>query len=141
MRVVLDTNVVISGLLWYGAPRKLLEAARQHQIQLFTCPPLIDELDDVLNREKFAHRLALANVSRHTLITGYAALSTLVEPASIPPVIEDDPDDDIVLACALAAQADVIVSGDQHLLRLASFQNIAILNARDMLQILAEYRP
>ncbi len=138
MRVVLDTNVVISGLLWHGTPRKLLDAARQHQIQLFTCHPLIEELDDVLSREKFAHRLALANVSRRTLITGYIALSILVEPAIISPVIEDDPDDDIVLACALAAQADVIVSGDQHLLRLTSFQRIDILNAKDMLQTLAE---
>jgi uncharacterized protein len=77
---------------------------------------LLEELEDVLSREKFAARLEAADVTAHELVLGYAALATVIEVEEIEPVILADPDDDNVLACALTAQAEVIVSGDSHLL-------------------------
>jgi putative PIN family toxin of toxin-antitoxin system len=98
MRVVLDTNILISGLLWSGNPRRILDAARQGEIQLFTTEVLLDELTDVLRRDKFVTRLEQAGVNSETLVTGFTALANLIEPQAIPPTIFDDPDDDAVLA-------------------------------------------
>ncbi len=133
MRVVADTNTVISGLLWRGNPRRVLDAARSGAIQLFTSLPLLAEIDEVLARPKFAHRLALAAVSSHELVVGYAALAFIVQPAEIKPTIVDDPDDDEVLACAQSAHGDAIVSGDSHLLLLEKHGDIPILTARQLL--------
>ncbi len=133
MRVVADTNIIVSGLLWRGLPRRVLDAARDDIIELFTCVVLLDELDDVLNRDKFAKRLETASVTAHELVLGYAALATVIEVEPIEPVIVADPDDDAVLACALAGQCEVITSGDNHLLNLKQHQSIRILTAAELL--------
>lgn len=97
MRVVADTNIVVSGLMWRGNPRRILDTARAGDIKLFTTATLLAELEDVLNREKFAGRLSSAGVTPHDLVLGYAALATVIEPAEIEPVILADPDDDAVM--------------------------------------------
>jgi putative PIN family toxin of toxin-antitoxin system len=127
VRVVLDTNVVASGFLWGGVPRQLLQAARENQLQLFTSTTLLLELTDILGRAKFARKLVAAQLSVDQLAERYALLVSVVHPAAITPVILDDPDDDHVLACAIAAQADLIVSGDRHLLDLKEHQGIRIV--------------
>lgn len=86
MRVVADTNIVVSGLLWRGNPRRILNAARAGDIQLFTTSVLLTELEDVLSREKFVARLASAGVMPHDVVLGYAALASVVEPAELEPV-------------------------------------------------------
>lgn len=86
MRVVADTNTVISGLLWRGNPRQVLDAARAGAIQLFTTPALLAELEDVLQRDKFTRRLALAGVGARTLVLGYAALATVIQPDASTPL-------------------------------------------------------
>jgi len=133
MRVVADTNIVVSGLLWKGNPRRVLDAARDGTIDLFTSAVLLTELEDVLNREKFAERLASVEVSPHELVLGYAALASITQPAGIEPVILADPDDDAVLACGVAAQVEIIVSGDNHLLGLSSYRDIRILTAAELI--------
>lgn len=132
MRVVADTNIIVSGLLWKGNPRRVLDAARDGKIDLFTSAVLLTELEDVLNREKFAPRLTSAEVSPHELVLGYAALASVIQPANIEPVILADPDDDAVLACAVTAQAEIIVSGDSHLLGLSQYRDIRILTAAEL---------
>src|SRR4051794_24518865 len=112
MRVVIDTNIVVSGLLWHGPPRQVLDAAREGIIELYTSEDLLAELDDVLGRGKFAARLLAARVTVAELVLGYSVLAHLIEPYDIGSVVLADADDDAVLACALAAQAEVIVSGD-----------------------------
>lgn len=133
MRVVADTNIVVSGLLWRGNPRRILDASRDGIIALFTSALLLEELEDVLSREKFAAPLEAAKVGPHELVLGYAALATLIDVEEIEPVILADPDDDNVLACALAVQAGVIVSGDSHLLNLRQHHGIRILTAAELL--------
>lgn len=133
MRAVADTNTIVSGLLWQGAPRQVLNAAREGKLELFASAILLAELEDVLSRAKFAARLELAQITVHDLVIGYAALSRLVAPVDIVPVIAADVEDDAVLACALAAQAEVIISGDRHLLTVQVYQNIPILTASDLL--------
>jgi uncharacterized protein len=133
VRLVADTNTVVSGLLWPGPQRRLLELARLRLLTLFTTVPLLLELDNVLKRPKFAERLRAADVTATDLVLGYAALAVIVDPATIEPHIDADPDDDAVLACALAAKADVIVSGDRHLLTLAAYAMIPILPVATLL--------
>jgi len=136
VRVVADTNIIISGLLWRGAPRRLLDAARAGKIDLFASAVLLAELQETLQRDKFAERLERAGVTPRQLVVGYAALATLVRPAAISPTILDDPDDDAVLACAVAAQTQVIASGDSHLLNLKEFQGISILTVNELLALI-----
>jgi putative PIN family toxin of toxin-antitoxin system len=137
MRVVADTNVVVSGLLWRDKPRRGLDAARDGIIELFTSTVLLEELEDVLSRAKFAPRLEVAQVTANELVLGYAALATVVEAISIEPVILADPDDDAVLACALAAQCEVITSGDSHLLDLKQYKEVRILTAAELVSELS----
>ena len=129
MRVIADSNVIISGLCWHGAPRAILNAAREDRITLFTSYSLLAELEEVLDRQKFSQRLAAVNTSAHELVLGFASLAHVIVPAPITPVVIDDPDDDAVVACALAADAEFIVSGDRHLLALRQYQGIEIVNA------------
>jgi putative PIN family toxin of toxin-antitoxin system len=137
LRVVLDTNVVISGLLWLGSPRRVLDLARQNRIQLFTSLTLIAELDAVLRRSKFAQRLGAVGVSPATLIVGYASLAHVLQsPSPLPQRICRDPADDHVLACARAARAELIVSGDNDLLAIKRFLGIAISHAADALALI-----
>jgi putative PIN family toxin of toxin-antitoxin system len=131
VRLVLDTNTAVSGLLWHGTPGALIDAAEAGRVDLATSAPLLAELKDVLFRAKFAKPLAARGLSAQDLFDGYAALATLVTPAAITPTITRDPADDAVLACALAAHADLIVSGDAHLLNLKHYHGIEIVTAAE----------
>jgi len=134
MRIVADTNTVLSGLLWSGPPRRLLELARERAITLYSSPTLLAELAEVIVRDKFAHRVLAAGLSPAELVQDYERLIEIVEPDSLPHPICRDPDDDHVLACATVADADLIVSRDKDLLDLREFQGIPILASADALQ-------
>jgi putative PIN family toxin of toxin-antitoxin system len=141
MRVVLDTNIVISGLFWGSHPRRILESARSGEITLYTSQALLNELLDVLNRSKFAERLGLIAATPQEVVDNYAALVEVVEVSDIEPVVADDPDDDAVLACAIAANARYIVSGDSDLLSLSTYRSIQIVSATEFLARLAREEP
>jgi putative PIN family toxin of toxin-antitoxin system len=110
--------------------------ARTRQIEAFTSIPLLTELDLVLRRPKFVARLRAAGVDAASLLTGYASLATIINnPPQILPVCRD-PSDDEVLACALAASADVITSGDKDLLVLQYYGQIRIASSAQTLALL-----
>lgn len=129
MRLVVDTNIVVSALLWGGPPRRILDAARVQQVSLYTSPALLAELDKVLARAKLAHRFDLVGKTPAATIEGYRALATLVAAEPLPTAASRDPDDDHVIACAIAARAEIIVSGDRDLLDLGRYGDIRILSA------------
>ena len=137
MRLVLDTNVVAFGLLWNGAPAQLLDAAQADEVELFSSRTLIAELTRILRRAKFAKALAASGLSLDELVLGYAELVTLVTPANIPPTILRDPDDDHVLACTVAANAELVVSGDRDLLEIKTFREIRIVGAAEAVTLIA----
>jgi putative PIN family toxin of toxin-antitoxin system len=139
MRVVLDTNVVVSAFIWQGTPFKLLEAAARGDIKLFCSAALMAELSEVLTREHLAAKLIARRSSVHEAIATYAAQVIYVTPAQVPRVIAQDADDDQVVACALAANADLIVSGDKHLHSLGSeYQGIRIALPSEALRIIED---
>lgn len=132
MRLVLDTNVVFSALLWRGTPYRLLEAIRlKSGIQLYSSAVLLEELEMVLARPSASKRLAAIDKNARAVLADYAAAIELVSPTRIPRVVLNDPDDDHVIAAALSARADLIVSGDADLLTLNSYEGIAIVNAAE----------
>ena len=134
MKLVVDTNVVISGLLWLGNPGRLLEAAASGLLTIYTSAALVDELANTLSKGKLAPRVRTSGLTLDELLGRYLDVAIAVDAPSIVPVVLADPDDDHVLACALAAQADLIVSGDSDLLDLKSFQGIPIVAAAEALE-------
>lgn len=137
MRLVLDTNIVASGLFWGGNPATLLDLAQLGEIELFTSRPLLTELLTILARRKFAKAVGATDLSIEELVLSYAELAIAVEPPVIAPVIAIDPTDDQVLACALAAQVDLIVSGDKHLHTLGGqYEGIRIVTPAEAVRLL-----
>lgn len=136
MRAVLDTNVALSALLWGGTPERLIEAAGDGRLELFTSNAILAEFARILGRPMFAAKLSEKNVSGAELVARYTQFARAIEPAGIAPVILRDPPDDAVLACALAAAADLIVSGDTDLLNLKSWQRIPIVSAAQALELI-----
>lgn len=138
MRIVLDTNVVLSALLWRGTPYRLLQTVRQHEhAQLFTSAALLEELGEVLARPLPQQRLALLGRAAHEVLADYIDAVELVTPLLTPPVIAADADDDQVIAAAVAAEADLLVSGDHHLRALGSHQNIRIVTPAEAVRLVA----
>jgi putative PIN family toxin of toxin-antitoxin system len=127
-RVTVDTNVLISALVFQGLPGKFLALALAGAFQLITSPILLDELDEKL-RFKFLWSPAKADQARSAL----EALCDVVSTTDSLAVIQDDPDDDRVLECAVAGRADTIVSGDRHLLKLGSYDGTQILTVRQFM--------
>lgn len=140
IRVVADTGIAVSALLWRGLPHQLLREAEAKRIELWTSPDLLNELANVLSRSKFATRLAPLHATVEEVVASYARLAQMVLPTSIPRVILEDPDDDVVVACAVTAQAHYVVSGDAHLLGVRRHQTIECVTPRAFLDLLKSHR-
>jgi len=138
VRTVLDTNTIVSALLFGGRPRELLDLGETGRLVLYTSDVMLDELAGVLNRSKFAERIAAAvpPATAASLLQRYAALATSAVPGSIERTVPTDSADDMVIATALAANAELIVTGDSDLLVLHPFRGTQILKSTDALEII-----
>ena len=117
MRVLLDTNVVVSALLFGGSPRALLRLFCDRPFELWTSRPLLRELAATLSHRKLAPVVHEIGLAVETLVQAYASQTFVVPDAALEPVVfAPDPDDAIVLAAAEAADADWLITGDRHLL-------------------------
>lgn len=124
MRVVLDTNVLVSALIFPGAtPETVYRLALEGRIELVTSPPLLAELARVL-----AEKFGWTQVAVTEALEQIRRIALIVEPSNSLRVIATDPADDRVLEAANAADAPVIVSGDHHLLDLGGWQSLRILS-------------
>ena len=128
IRVVLDTNVYISALLFGGLPGSLLDIAFLQSFVLVISPALLDELD-----EKLLLKFEIS-VEDTAIIRGkLESIAEIIRPDLVLNVVEDDPDDDRVLECAVKGDADYIVTGDRHLLKLGAYEGISIVTVRQFL--------
>lgn len=135
MRIVLDTNVVLSALLWRGKPYQLLQTIRQRpDVQLYSSAALLAELADVLTRPSPTKQMAVIGKTAREVLADYVAVVELVEPLSVPRVVPQDADDDHVIAAAVTANADLIVSGDSDLLSLGQHEGVPILTAAQAIE-------
>lgn len=122
-RVVLDTNVLISGVLFGGKPRRIIESVVKGKIKVYLSPVILDEFKDVIARPKFG----LGDETSFEITREIEDIFLFVFPKIVIERIKDDPDDNAILECALAADAEYIVTGDPHLLSLDSFKGMQIL--------------
>lgn len=131
MKIVLDTNTLVSAIGWEGPPRQILLALREGHHALITTPDLLAELTSVLTYAK------LRPLATHPILPAVLAWlhrpDHIVFPTERVAEIEVDPADNLVLEAAIAGGADAVVSGDQHLLRLRRFRGIPIMTARQFL--------
>ncbi len=134
MRIVIDTNLWISGLLWKGQPWELLRLAEAGEVELCVAPAMIEELAQVLAYEKFRSRLKQLGLSPAELSAYAIELASVFDvPQGESVILAADPDDDIFLRCAVAVGAAYVVSGDHHLLDLEKYADIPILTVHDFL--------
>ena len=132
-RVVADTNVIVSGLMFSGNERQVLTLASEGHITVFLSPPILDEVRAVLPR-KF-HHSAIQTEERVSEILRWARV---VEPVTTLSVIERNDADNRILECCLECHADYLVTGDRRdLLPLRNFRGTAIVNAADFLRLFA----
>ena len=108
----------------------MIELAGEQEIQLFTSRALLDELAATLTKKKLEKPIAKTGLTADQMPRNYRRIVTLVTVRQLTQQVSRDADDDAVLACALAARADLIVSGDGDLLTLKQFQRIEIVSAR-----------
>lgn len=121
---VLDTNVLVSAALSDGNPADVLSMADAGEIISVTSPAIIEELRDVLTRD----RLPFSDEQVAELAVKVLSLSRVIEPDVECEVIDDDPDDDKILECAIAGDVDYVVSGDSHLLDLGGHAGVEIVS-------------
>jgi putative PIN family toxin of toxin-antitoxin system len=131
MRATVDTNVFVSALNFGGVPERLLELLDEGQFVLCISPALIAELRRVL-----ADRFGWNEDLFRELLNPILAIAEMAEPAFVLDAV-DDPDDNRILECAVESKSDVIVTGDDHLLRLGTFQGIPIVTPRDFVESLS----
>ncbi len=134
MKVLLDSNIWISGLLWGGKPRQIIQLAQQKQILLYSSELLIKELEATLAYPKLQRRLVTLEITAEELLKEISRIIVITQPVSLSSIPElRDSKDKIVLEAAVSVPVDVIVSGDEDLLVLEKFQEIPIVTIKDFL--------
>ena len=127
MKIVLDTNVFVSGVFFKGPPFQILQAWKEGMIQLVLSPDILEEY----------RRVGEILAEEHPAINFTPVLEFVIQNAVIfsvhqlPERICEDPDDDKFLACALASGSNLVVSGDKHLLAVSGYQEIEVLKPRE----------
>ena len=134
IRVVLDTNVLVSGLLWEGPPNKILRKIDEGLLIACLNESMLREVDEVLKRPKFLKRLQRLGLDPAEATAAIASKTLLFRDSKIPPWSLRDPNDAHVLSCALSSRAAIIVTGDDDLLVYKSFQAIPILTPGQFLK-------
>jgi putative PIN family toxin of toxin-antitoxin system len=134
LRVVLDTNILVSAIIYDGKPRELLRKGIKKEFCIINSDLLLRELGTVLRRPKFR----TDEDEIHRIIFALMQATKVEEVVSKLKLVEEDPKDDMVVETAYDGKADFIVSGDSHLLALKSFRGIKIVTVSQMLVSLQE---
>lgn len=130
MNVVVDTNVIISGIFWKGHPRNIIELWKIGEIQLIISPSILDEYKKVskILSENYPH------VDIDNIINLITINSVLVNAPDLEKRVCEDADDDKFLSCAIAGNANFIISGDKHLLKIKEYNSIKIIRPADFVK-------
>lgn len=141
MRVVLDTNIVVSSFIVpTGSPAKVLERMRDGAYELFISEDILAEYLEILQEDSISARHGYTQDEISRLVAEIEDYAFSVIPQETHAVVALDPDDDKFIECAVAAGADYIVSGDKHLLTLKEYAGIQILSPAAFLLLLEAER-
>lgn len=135
MRVVLDVNVWISALLWRGVPRQVVDLAVNQSITIFASEVLFGELEVTLRRAKFQQKIRSFPTTADELIDVARSFLQWCERTSVDVPQLRDPKDAMILATALSANAEAIITGDRDLLILREFAGIPILTPQNFIEL------
>ena len=130
LKIVLDTNVLISAILFGGKRRQILEKAIRGEIRLCLSEPILEELKGVLQRSKFDY----SPETIQFILTELMGIADFVNPSETLNVVLEDPEDNRILECAVEAEANCVISGDFRLLKLSRYRNIEVLNVAAFLE-------
>ena len=133
MKVVLDTNTWLSAIVWRGEATKIIEAGLNKKIKIIISQEILSEIIDVLSQAKFKDFIDKEKIE--DLIKVILSIAELIETKTRVDIIKEDPKDNIILECAVSCNADYIISGDQHLLKLKEFKGIKIITAKEFLDL------
>jgi putative PIN family toxin of toxin-antitoxin system len=132
VRVVLDTNVLVSGIFFGGVPGRILSAWTEGKLSLVLSPAILDEY------QRVGHELGTRHPELDDVFDPVLALvavqGMIVDAPPLAEAVSDDPADDMFLAAALASHTRHIVSGDKHLLRVSGWRDIMVLTPRQLLE-------
>jgi putative PIN family toxin of toxin-antitoxin system len=126
VRIVLDTNVFVSGVFFRGPPYEILKAWQDDRFQLVISQEILQEYREV--GEALAKRFSGVDLS--PILELLIVKAELTESPSLLEAVCDDPEDDKFLACALAGNSKLIISGDKHLLKISGYQGIKVIKPR-----------
>jgi putative PIN family toxin of toxin-antitoxin system len=137
MKIVVDTNLALSGLLWGGPPNRILKWPRDGILKILACEETTAELRRALIYKKFSKRISALETTPAEVFAYYMNLVLFVPtPTDIPDKITEDPFDNLFLGLASENKAQLIVSGDKHLLDLAEFQRIQIVTPSEACEVI-----
>jgi len=130
MKVVIDTNVLISGVFFAGLPSRIIEAWRDGRVDLVVSPEILEEY------RRVGERLAVQfeGLSLEPFLMLLATHAEIVEPPELAEPVASDPDDDKFLACALVSDAQLIISGDKHLLAVSPHKGVEVVSPRQFVE-------
>ena len=130
MRVVLDTNVFVSGLFFTGPPFQILDAWRRRALRLVVSPEVLEEYQRV--SQELAEEFPQIDLGPPLALLESQAL--MRKPRKLPVPACADPDDDKFLACALGGRTKMVVSGDRHLLAVDGYRGVRVLRPRQVVE-------
>jgi uncharacterized protein len=131
MRLVLDTNTLISAMGWKGKQRHILDTCISGKHELIESIELISEFVRVMKDKKFGF---LSGSEKQEFLVSLISVCEIVQPSQKINELAQDPSDNIVLECAVAGKAEAIITGDEHLLKLKEFRGIKVINAAQFLE-------
>lgn len=137
MRIVVDTNILVSATFWTGIPFRIIECAEENLFELLLSKAIIDEFIEVLNYKEIQEKVRGRHLEMTHTIEKLISIASIVEPREKIKAVKDDPDDDKVIECAVEGKADYIVSRDKHLLRLKEFRGIKIASPEEFVKLIA----
>ena len=129
MKIVLDTNVFVSGVFFSGPPYQILKAWRNQEFQIVISLEILDEYHRV-GKELSAQ---FPEVDLDPILELFTTKAELIEAALLDEAVCDDPDDDKFFACAITGEANLIISGDKHLLKMSGYQGIEVVRPRQFI--------
>jgi putative PIN family toxin of toxin-antitoxin system len=130
VRIVLDTNVFVSGVFFTGPPFQILRAWRDGKVKLIASPEILEEYDRVGR----ALARKFPGIDLDPILDLFTVGAELVRAPDLPEPVCEDPEDDKFLACALAGRSKHVVSGDRHLLKVTGWRGIEVLSPRRFLE-------
>ena len=135
MKVVLDTNILVSGTFWTGDSFKILKKIDNKEIELILSQELIEEYNEVIYSDEIIEKAKNKDLTLNSIVQKIISNAIIVEPKKNFDIIKEDSDDNRILECAVEWHVDYIITQDNHLLKLKEFNKIKIVTPKEFLNL------